>query len=179
MKILAFGASNSKNSINKKLATYATTFFENAAVNIIDLNDFEMPVFSVDVEAVNGHPEEAKKFVALIGASDLVIISFAEHNGSYSTAFKNIFDWASRVNGKLFQEKPLILLATSPGIRGGLSVLETAKTRLPFHAATVIGTFSLPEFYKNFSIEDGITNGEMKEAFLKFIEDAKSELLNK
>jgi len=179
MQIVAFGASNSKNSINKKLATYATTFFEDAEVKIIDLNDYEMPIFSVDRETANGHPAEAVKFIELLDESDLIIISFAEHNGSYSTAFKNIFDWASRVKGKTFQDKNLLLMATSPGPRGGKSVLETAINRLPFHGGIIVGTFSLPEFNKNFSVEDGITNPEMKEAFLKVIEEVKSNLMNK
>lgn len=60
MKILAFGGSSSRHSINKQFATYATTFFEGSDIQIIDLNDFEMPIFSVDKEAENGHPDAAK-----------------------------------------------------------------------------------------------------------------------
>lgn len=176
MQIVAFGASNSKNSINKKLATYTTTFFEDAEVKIIDLNDFEMPIFSVDRETANGHPAEAIQFIELLDKSDLIIISFAEHNGSYSTAFKNIFDWASRVKGKTFQDKNLLLMATSPGPRGGMSVLETAKNRLPFHGGKVVGTFSLPEFGKNFSDELGIINEELLTSFENMISNAKLEI---
>ena len=33
-------------------------FFENAEINIIDLNDFEMPLFSVDKENMSGHPKD-------------------------------------------------------------------------------------------------------------------------
>ena len=44
MNIVAFGGSSSKNSINKHLATYATTFFEGADIQILDLNDYEMPI---------------------------------------------------------------------------------------------------------------------------------------
>ncbi|MGB1252044.1 MAG: NADPH-dependent FMN reductase, partial [Candidatus Promineifilaceae bacterium] len=49
MTILAFGASNSRNSINKALVTYAATLINND-VEIIDLNDFEMPIYSQDRE---------------------------------------------------------------------------------------------------------------------------------
>jgi len=35
MKIIAFAGSPSKNSINKKLATYAASLFENADVEVI------------------------------------------------------------------------------------------------------------------------------------------------
>jgi hypothetical protein len=43
MKIIAFGASTSNNSINN-LATYAASLFENATVEVLDLTDFEMPL---------------------------------------------------------------------------------------------------------------------------------------
>jgi NAD(P)H-dependent FMN reductase len=165
MKIIAFGGSSSKHSINKRFATYATTFFKDADVEILDLNDFEMPIFSVDVEESTGHPERAKEFLRLIRGADLLIISLAEHNGSYSTAFKNILDWASRVNSKVFNDTPMFLMATSPGARGGKSVLDAAKNRFPFHAAHIIVTYSLPEFHKHFHTQEGITLPTLKAQF--------------
>jgi NAD(P)H-dependent FMN reductase len=52
-KIIAFGASSSKDSINKQLATYAAGQFKNASVEVLDLNDYEMPIFSTDKEAAS------------------------------------------------------------------------------------------------------------------------------
>ena len=40
-KVLAFGASSSKKSINKRFAIYAANCIPNAEINVIDLNDFE------------------------------------------------------------------------------------------------------------------------------------------
>jgi len=168
-KIIAFGASSSKNSINKQLAAYTANQFQNVSVEILDLNDYEMPIFSIDKEKENGIPQLAHDFYAKLGSADLIIISFAEHNGAYSTAFKNIFDWASRINGKTFQEKPMLLLATSPGARGGSSVLEIAKNRFPFQGGIVKGSFSLPSFNDNFDSEEGITNEELKNELLKIV----------
>jgi NAD(P)H-dependent FMN reductase len=168
-KIIAFGASSSKTSINKQLATYTANQFQNATVEVLDLNDFEMPIYSVDKEKDNGIPQLAQDFYAKIGSADLIVISFAEHNGAYSTAFKNIFDWASRINGKTFQEKPVLLLSTSPGPRGGSSVLEIAKNRFPFQGAVVKGSFSLPSFNDNFDAEKGITNEDLKNQLLEII----------
>ncbi len=165
MKIVAFGASSSKNSINKKLATYATTYFEQAEVEILDLNDYEMPLFSVDKEKEFGFPIQANRFLEVVGTADLLIVSMSEHNGSYTTAFKNILDWASRINGKVFQSKPMLLMATSPGRRGGQGSLDAAKSRFPFHAANILATFSLPEFENNFSETEGIINEELRSAF--------------
>jgi chromate reductase, NAD(P)H dehydrogenase (quinone) len=168
-KIIAFGASSSKTSINKQLATYAANQFENASVEVLDLNDYEMPIFSTDKEKEAGIPQLATDFYEKLGIADLIIISFAEHNGAYSAAFKNIFDWISRINGKTFQEKPMLLLATSPGPRGGSSVLEIAKNRFPFQGGIVKGSFSLPSFNENFEAEKGIINEEFKNQLIDII----------
>jgi NAD(P)H-dependent FMN reductase len=166
-KIIAFGASSSSTSINKKLATYAASLFENCLVEILDLNDYELPIYSTDKEQKDGIPQLAHDFYNKLGTADLIIISFAEHNGAYSAAFKNIFDWISRINGKTFQEKPMLLLATSPGIRGGSSVLEIANKRFPFQGGIVKGSFSLPSFNDNFDDKDGIKNPELKKQLLE------------
>ena len=168
-KILAFGASSSKTSINKQLATYTANQFKNASVEILDLNDYEMPIFSIDKEKENGIPQLAHDFYAKLGSADLIIISFAEHNGAYSAAFKNILDWSSRINAKTFQEKPMLLLATSPGARGGSSVLDIATKRFPFQGGIVKGSFSLPSFNDNFDTEKGITNEELKNQLLEIV----------
>jgi chromate reductase len=168
-KIIAFGASSSKKSINKQLATYAAGQFKNASVEVLDLNDYEMPVYSMDKEEANGIPQLATDFYNKLGTADLLVISFAEHNGAYSAAFKNIFDWTSRIDAKTFQEKQTLLMATSPGPRGGSTVLETAKNRFPFQGAVLKGSFSLPSFNDNFDEKDGITNEDLNNQLLEII----------
>jgi len=164
MKIIAFGGSPSKNSINKKLATYAAHLFENAAIEVLDLNDFQMPLFSVDIEATIGQHPLAQAFLDKIASADILVVSLAENNSNYSAAFKNVFDWCSRIMGKVFQEKPMLLMATSDGKRGGANVLEIAKNALPRYGADIKAVFSLPSFYENFDIEKGkISNPELDE----------------
>lgn len=150
-KILAFGGSNSKRSINKQLATYASSLVEKANISVLDLNDFELPIFGVDLESEIGHPDNAHKFLSLINESNGIIVSLAEHNGAYTAVFKNLLDWMSRIEGKTFYGKPMLLMATSTGRRGGQSVLEMAKSRFPRHDANIIAEYSLPEFKLNFS----------------------------
>ena len=168
-KIIAFAGSSSKTSINKQLVTYAAHQFENASVEVLDLNDYEMPVFSVDKEKENGIHTLATDFYAKIGSADLIVLSLAEHNGNYTTAFKNVLDWTSRINSKTFQEKEMLLLATSPGARGGSSVLDIATKRFPFQGGIVKGSFSLPSFYENFDVVNGIINPEYKNQLLEII----------
>lgn len=162
MKIIAFGGSPSKNSINKKLATYAASLFENADVEVLDLNDFQMPLFSVDIEEEIGQHPLGQAFLDKIATADFLVVSLAENNGNYSAAFKNVFDWCTRINAKVFQGKPMLLMATSPGGRGGATVLEIAINAFPRYGADLKATFSLPNFDDNFEIEKGqITNPEL------------------
>lgn len=53
-KIIAFGASNSTKSINKTLANYASKKLAKVEFELLDLNDFEMPIYSADREAESG-----------------------------------------------------------------------------------------------------------------------------
>lgn len=164
MKIIAFGASPSKNSINKKLATYAASLFKNADVEVLDLNEYQMPIFSIDIEVEIGKHKLAQAFLDKLATADFLVVSLAEHNGNYSAAFKNIFDWCSRIQKEVFQQKPMLLMATSPGGRGGATVLEIAKAAFPRFGTEIIGTFSLPNFNANFDVEKGqISNSEMNE----------------
>ncbi len=168
MKVVAFGASNSRNSINKQLAAYAASLLaeqqSDIEVEVLDLNDFELPLFSQDKEQELGQPELAKRFFNILGESAAIIISFAEHNGSYTAAYKNIFDWASRINQKVFQEKPMLLLATSPGPGGASTVLSAATGSAPYFAGDVKASLSIPSFFDNFNSESGsLSNPELQQ----------------
>lgn len=163
MKLLAFAASNSRASINKQLVTYAASLLANVETEILDLNDYEMPLFSVDREAASGHPQLAHDFLAKIASADALLISFAEHNGSFTAAWKNLYDWCSRIEVKVYQGKPVVMLATSPGRRGGAGVLEAALKTAPFFGAEIKASLSIPSFNENFDSTTGqLTNEEFK-----------------
>ena len=158
-KVLVFGGSNSKKSINKQLAVYTSSLLADAEVNIVDLNDFPLPIYGIDHELENGIPNKVKEFDSLIQEADGIIVSLAEHNGSYAAVFKNLLDWLSRNEAKNFHDKPMMVMATSPGGRGGISVLEAALSRFPRHGAGAITSFSLPSFQDNF--QKGALSGEI------------------
>ena len=182
MKILSFGASNSRQSINKQLVTYAAGVLRerigaDVEIQIIDLNDYEMPIFSVDRENETGIPEEAHRFFKLVREADAILISFAEHNGSYSAAYKNLYDWASRIDMRVYDNKPMVLLATSPGPGGGKNVLKGATETLPRFGADIRGSFSLRKFYNHFDVENGFLSdpalaAELIETLNKLVADS-------
>ncbi len=177
MKILTFAGSNSRDSINKKLAVYASSLFDGAEVEVLDLNDFELPLFSKEREKVFGKSALATKFLEKIASADFLVLSLAENNGNYSVAFKNIFDWASRQGIKVFQQKPMLLMATSDGARGGKSVLGIAEARFPFDGAEIKGVFSLPKFSENFDVENNkISNTELDTELKNLVKRIQSEL---
>ncbi|MFT5714111.1 MAG: chromate reductase [Flavobacterium sp.] len=172
MKIIAFGASPSKNSINKKLATYAAHLFENAEVEVLDLNDYQMPIFSVDIEKEIGQHSLAQTFLDKIAIADILVISLAENNGNYSVAFKNVFDWCTRISAKVFQDKPMLLMATSPGAKGGANVLGIAKDAFPYYGGNIKVTFSLPNFDSNFDNEnDKISNPKLDKELKEIVKN--------
>lgn len=173
--IVTIGGSSSKNSINKILAEYVGGLVKNVELTKVDLNDFEMPLFSVDVEAEQGFPKGAVALKEVLNNTDGFVISLAEHNGAYSTAFKNAFDWLSRIDGKVWQDKPMVLLATSPGARGGQTMLDIALGRFPYMGANIVGSLSFPSFFDNFK-EGEVINIELKSAIEKMATDLENSL---
>ena len=171
--INAFGASNSSRSINRQLAGWAAqqTGYH---YDLLDLNDYEMPIFSIDREEDQGIPQLAHDFKNLIKNSSGIIISFAEHNGGYSAAFKNIMDWISRIEKATWDNKPMLVLATSPGGRGGKSVLDIVINTFPHRGAKIAASYSLPSFNLNFDQTKGITNQELLASMTSEIDKFKS-----
>lgn len=158
MRVLAFAASNSRTSINGQLIASAVGLLEGGLVegvevDVIDLHDYEMPIYSIDRQMKTGIPRLAHDFVGKISDADALLIAFAEHNGSYTAAYKNVFDWASRIDMRVYQGKPTVMLATSPGRGGGRNVLETAVASAPFFGNDLRASLSIPSFNDNFDAE--------------------------
>jgi NAD(P)H-dependent FMN reductase len=175
--VLAFAASNSTQSINKRLALHAARVLNDdvaadVAIETLDLNDYEMPIYSPERDQA-GIPQLAHDFYAKISAADGLIISFAEHNGTYTAAFKNIFDWCSRIEMKMFQDKPVLVMATSMGGRGGQTVMAAVLAGFPHFGANITSSFSFGPFNVHFdqdtdSLKTPELVGELKEALGAF-----------
>ena len=161
-RVVAFAASSSSRSINKQLVTWACSLLEDAEVEILDLNDYELPLFSVDREDQLGQPEAAQAFLRKLNESDGIVISFAEHNGAYSAAYKNLYDWVSRIQPRVYRDKPMVLLSTSPGGRGAKSVMELAQSQIPRFGGEIRASVSVPSFDDNFDSAAGkVSNPEI------------------
>ncbi|MEN8837050.1 MAG: NAD(P)H-dependent oxidoreductase [Celeribacter marinus] len=97
-KLLMFAGSARKASTNKQLAALAarTAKEAGAEVTLIDLADFDMPIYNGNIEADTGLPENAKRLKQLFVEHDGFFIASPEYNSSISAVLKNALDWISR-----------------------------------------------------------------------------------
>ena len=145
-KILFLAGSVRKGSINKTLASLAANMAEDAGadVTLIDLKDYEMPIYNGDLEKEQGLPENAKKLKQLFIEHDGFFIASPEYNSSYSALLKNTIDWLSRPHKdnelplSAYKGKVAALGATSPGALGGLRGLVALRMLLGNIGVTVI-----------------------------------------
>jgi NAD(P)H-dependent FMN reductase len=137
-KIIAFAGSLRAGSHNKKLLAIGVEAAraEGAEVTVVDLRELALPLYDGDIEDATGLPEGAKRFKALLRASDGMLVASPEYNSSITGALKNAIDWASRAETDdepslvAFDGKAAALLAASPGGFGGLRGLVTVRSIL-------------------------------------------------
>ncbi len=84
-KILAFAGSTRTGSFNKKLVKIAAAgaIEAGAEVTIIDLRDFQMPLYDEDFEKQEGLPSSVRKLKDLMLAHQGFLISSPEYNRLY------------------------------------------------------------------------------------------------
>ena len=154
-KSLAFAGSNSSSSINQKLINYAATLSD--GTDVINLKDYDVPVYSSDIEKEQGVPAKIQKLHALFMQYENIIMASPEHNGMPPAFFKNILDWLSRAEGEKFLKgKNVVLLSTSPGGFGGKNNLKNLGNIMPHWGANIVSSYSLPKFYENMDTENNV-----------------------
>ena len=164
--ILFFAGSNSSKSINKQLVDYASSLLDKANSNVIDLRDFDVPIYSEDLEKDFGTHPNIQKLVDLIDNVDALVVGTPEHNGSTSAFFKNILDWLSRVKKVSGREeqylngKPLLVISASGGRGGAAKARDYVKTVLGHADPKAVYEFGLPQFYENFK-EGKVVNEDL------------------
>lgn len=156
-KILAFAGSNSRTSINHTFVKHVAERLNGHDVTLIELRNFEIPMYSIDYEKDRGFPTDIMVLKNLIDEHESLVISVNEHNGGPSAFFKNILDWLSRLNRSFLTDKRILLMSTAPGTRGGASSLEYCKGIFPRFGGQVIDSFSFPSFGENF-VDGAVVN---------------------
>lgn len=145
-KIIAFSGSSRKASLNKKLLAIAVAEAKSqgAEVTVVDLKDYEMPLYNGDLEDEKGLPEAAKKLKKLFTEHDGLLIAAPEYNSSITPLLKNTIDWISRPESDdepsliAYRDKVAALISASPGNFGGLRGLVPLRMLLGNIGVTVI-----------------------------------------
>lgn len=144
-KILSFAGSLREGSLNKKVLRVAVEGARaaGAEVTVIDLRDFDMPIYNADDQEKEGFPENAVKFQELLLAHNGLLICSPEYNGSLPGGMKNAIDWASRARGDqkmyaAFKNKVAGIMTASPGSFGGLRCLSHLRGVLTISTVHVL-----------------------------------------
>lgn len=141
-----FAGSARKASTNKQLSALAASTAKQAGaeVTLIDLADFDMPIYNGDIEADTGLPENAKRLKKLFVEHDGFFIASPEYNSSISAVLKNALDWNSRPHTEhqpglwAFQGKVAAIGSVAPGALGGLRGLVPLRMMLGNIGVTVV-----------------------------------------
>jgi NAD(P)H-dependent FMN reductase len=176
-RILAFAGSNSSTSINYKLVKYTCSLIgEDHDVNLINMVDYNFPVFSEDLERAEGYSNLLRELKDKIVDAHALIISANEHNSNPSAYFKNVLDWLSRVDRNFLADTKILLMSCSGGKRGAIGSLEVVKGILPRFGGEIVATFSLPSFKHTFDVEKGIIEPELAAAHKNALDTFLSQI---
>ncbi len=174
-KIIAFSTSTSRHSINGTLVAYGLSLLENADKELLDLRTYFAPLYSIDEETENGIPSSVHELKDKLVTADAFILGMAEHNGNFTAAFKNLYDWLSRIDTNIFGNKKILLLGTSPGPSGASNVLSVAEKSFPWMGGEIAGIFSLPQFTEHFK-EGRIIESSYNSKFIETIKSFESQI---
>jgi NAD(P)H-dependent FMN reductase len=169
MNILAFSGSNSSTSINQSLIRCTA---EKIGGNVINLRDYEFPMYSEDLEREKGIPADIYAIMEKMQSADAVIISTPEHNANLPAFFKNVLDWLSRTKVKFLAGKKVLIMSTSNGQGGAAKAAGLMDRPVRYAGGEIFETFSLPGFKDHFDQEKDVFKKEEWNAKLdKILED--------
>ena len=184
-RILAFAGSARADSYNKRLVKVAAEGAQSAGAEatIIDLRDYQIPLFDEDLEAAEGLPAKARELKEIMLNHDGLLIAAPEYNSSITPLLKNTIDWVSRPsNGEnaliAFQGKVAAIMSASPGRLGGLRGLAHLRSILSNIGVLVIpDQVAVGEAHKVFG-PDGNLFDEKTQESVKGLGKDVAKLLN-
>jgi chromate reductase len=179
-KLLFFAGSAREASFNKRLARLGAEIAEanGIAATFADLGDYPMPLYDADLQALDGIPDNAKKFEALMKVHTGIFIACPEYNASITPLLKNTLDWVSRVRNEgeeplaVYKTRVFALGSASPGGMGGLRGVNTVRTTLELGLSALVlpDQFAVPKAGEAFEDNGHLKNKESQENFKKLIQ---------
>ena len=147
-RMLILSGSTRSGSYNTLLARIAEQLLQEAGAKtaLINLTDFDMPIYNGDIQQQLGIPAPAMALKQQFKEADGLLFASPEHNMSPSALLKNTIDWVSRAtaheSGKVpFEGKAAALCSASTGGLGGqrgLLHLRLMLTGLGMHVLPAV-----------------------------------------
>ena len=183
VRVLVFGASLRRGSLNDRLASLAAAVVEQkgGVVDRAAMADFDCPSYDQDVEAESGLPPGAQHLRERLVAADAFVVASPEYNASMPGVLKNAVDWVSRFRPQPFNGRQGLLLSESPSMVGGNRALWALRVPLEHLGARIYpAMFSLAQAHQAFGADGRIANATLQqrfestvECFLDLVEAAK------
>ena len=129
---LVMSASTRSGSINGALARHLVDAITERGdtAELVDLTEYEMPMYHGDLEAADGVPAAAHDLVDRVRGAERLVIVTPEYNGAFPPLLKNTIDWMTRVDRSFMVHLTVHLAAATPGRSGGARVLPITRTWL-------------------------------------------------
>lgn len=143
MRVLAFAASLGQASLNRRLLHRAVHHARElgAEVDVAEFREFDMPLYSQDIQA-QGFPPGAEEFKRRLAAAEALLVASPEYNYSLPGHLKNAIDWVSRYKPMPLRGKSCLLTSASPSLVGGIRGLW--QLRIPLEG---LGVFVYPDMF--------------------------------
>jgi NAD(P)H-dependent FMN reductase len=169
VNILAFAGSVRRESWNRKVLNVAVQGARDAgaAVTVVNLADYPMPIYDADWHADNGVPETMLALREKMRQANGLLIASPEYNGSITPLLKNTIDWLSQsvdgVSGSApFTDKIGALLGASDGGFGTIRALPHVSYILSNLGVFMLPVLAVPGVSKSFDAAGNMTNERTK-----------------
>lgn len=179
-KLLFFAGSSREHSYNKRLARLGAEIADANGIGsaFADLGDYNLPLYSGDLQATDGIPDDAYKLEALMKVHTGICIACPEYNASITPLLKNTLDWISRIRNDgeeplaVFKTRVFALCSASSGGMGGLRGLNTTRTVLELGLGALVlpDQFAVPRANEAWDDHGHLKNKESQEQFKRLIQ---------
>jgi len=130
-KALVMPASTRTGSVNQALARHIAARLDNGSpVEIVDLNDYPLPLYDGDLEERDGIPAAAAALAGEMASADVLVLVSPECNGTFTPLLKNTVDWVTPIDASAFAHLWVLVASASPGRGGGANGVAMVRTWL-------------------------------------------------
>ena len=157
-RIAIIAGSTRRASVNSLLAREIAAELERRDRDhlLVDLAEFDMPIYHGDLEEEQGVPAPARRLADVLRDSGGLVVASPEYNGSFSPLLKNTVDWVTRIDMGVLRDTLVGLAAASPGRGGGVRGLARVRTWLENMRLIVAATdLSIPLVHERVTDETG------------------------